>query len=166
MDQDLIDELMVQWRRERPDLDPSAMGIVGRVLRLAGHLERSVEATLKPFRLGLWQFDVLATLRRTGEPYRLSPKQLMRAVMLSSGAMTHRIDRLEAAGLVAREPDPSDRRGVLIALTPKGVQLVDQAIAARFDEARARIASLSTAEREALEHGLRKLLGSVEVSSA
>jgi DNA-binding MarR family transcriptional regulator len=165
MSQDLIDELMEQWRRERPELDPSAMGVVGRVLRLAGYLERSVEVALKPFGLSLWQFDVLATLRRAGKPYRLSPTQLMRAVMLSSGAMTNRLDRLETAGLVKREPDPNDRRGVLITLTPKGRQLADEAIQARFEEARARIASLSKSERRALERGLRRLLESVEGSA-
>lgn len=162
MELDAIDELMDHWREQRPDLDPSAMGVVGRILRLAGHLERSVENALKPFGLSLWQFDVLATLRRTGPPYRLSPTQLMQAVMLSSGAMTNRIDRLETAGLVKREPDPHDRRGVLITLTPKGLHLVDKVIVARFDEARASIAALSKTERKTLECGLRKLLNSAE----
>ena len=162
MDNDLIDELILQWRRERPELDPTAMGVVGRVLRLAAHLERSVEAALKPFGLSLWQFDVLATLRRTGKPYRLSPTQLMKAVMLSSGAMTNRLDRLETAGWVKREPDPHDRRGVLISLTPKGLKLVDEAIVARFDEARARTACLSKKEQDAVERVLRKLLVDVD----
>jgi DNA-binding MarR family transcriptional regulator len=158
----MIDELVAQWRRARPELDPSAMGIVGRTLRLAGHWERSVEAALKPFGLSLWQFDMLATLRRVGAPYSLSPTQLMQAVMLSSGAMTNRIDRLEAAGLVQREPDPQDRRSVWITLTSKGKRLIDEAIAARFEEARERIAPLTLAERRALERGLRKLLRTME----
>ncbi len=162
MSQDLIDDLLKQWRRERPELDPSAMGIVGRILRLAGHLQRGAEEALKPFGLSLWQFDVLATLRRSGAPYLLSPTQLMRAVMLSSGAMTNRLDRLESAGLVKRQPDPSDRRGVLITLTPEGHRLVDRAIVARFDQAQRTVASLSPAERDSLENGLRSLLGSVE----
>jgi len=162
MSDDLIDELIAQWRRERPDLDPVAMGVVGRVLRLAGCLQRSVERALAPFGLSLWQFDVLATLRRSGAPFRCSPTQLRRAVMLSSGAMTNRIDRLEAAGLVKRGPDPQDRRGVLIALTPKGRRLVDRAIIARFEEASQATASLSAAERGSLEEGLRKLLAAAE----
>lgn len=165
MSRDLIDDLVTQWRSQRPELDPSPMGIVGRVLRLAGHLERTVEEALKPFDLSLWQFDVLATLRRSGPPYRLSPTQLMRAVMLSSGAMTNRIDRLKAAGLVRREPDPHDRRGVLITLTQKGERLIDKVIVARFDEARDRIAALPPSDRRALESGLRKLLEGLEDSA-
>jgi len=91
METDPIDRLIGQWKRERPELDASPMAVVGRILRLAGVLERSVEETLRPFGLSLWQFDVLATLRRTGTPYRLSPTQLMKEVMLSSGAMMNRI---------------------------------------------------------------------------
>ena len=101
------------------------MGVVGRILRLAAGLQRRGEESLAPFNLSMWQFDVLATLRRAGAPFRLSPTQLMRAVMLTSGAMTNRLDRLETAGLVRREPDPADRRGLQIVLTSQGLKLVD-----------------------------------------
>jgi DNA-binding MarR family transcriptional regulator len=158
MDSDPIDGLIAQWKVERPDLDATPMGVAGRILRLAVRLERRVGATLSGFGLTLWQFDVLATLRRSGEPYRLSPTQLMHEVMLSSGAMTNRIDRLESKGLVRRRPQPTDRRSVQIELTAKGKQLVDRAVAARFDEAREVAGLLSSRERATLERSLRNLL--------
>ena len=162
MTSDPIEQLIQQWSRERPDLDASPMGVVGRVLRLAVRLERRVERVLADFGLTLWQFDVLATLRRTGAPFCLSPTDLMREVMLSSGAMTNRIDRLEAKGLVKREPDPGDRRGVQIILTPKGRRLVDRAIAARFEEAKEVVGFLTPRQRTTIEAGLGKILLEVE----
>lgn len=159
---DLIDKLISQWAKQRPDLDASPMGLVGRVLRLSLILQARVDETLKAFDLALWQFDVLATLRRFGSPYRMSPKQLLNEVMLSSGAMTNRIDRLESKGLVRRLPDPCDRRGVLIELTAKGLRLIDRAIEARFDEAREVKALLSAPECKALEAALRKVLTHLE----
>ncbi len=137
------------------------MGVVGRVLRLGGLLERRVEETLKPFGLTLWQFDVLATLRRTGKPFRLSPSELMKEIMLSSGAMTNRIDRLEAMGFVERRPEPSDRRSVQIVLTAKGKRLIDRVIPERFDWAAAVVDPLSDREQRSLEQMLRKLLQGV-----
>lgn len=165
MDADPIDRLVGQWKKERPDLDSTPMAVVGRVLRLSGLLQRSVEEVLRPFGLCLWQFDVLATLRRTGAPYQLSPTELMREVMLSSGAMTNRIDRLETMELVERKPDPSDRRSVQIALTRKGKRLVDRAIAVRFDEASSVVARLTATERSSLEQSLKKLLMAVQLSN-
>ncbi len=162
MDLDPIARLMEQWKVERPDLDASPMGVAGRILRLAGLLERRVEEALTPCDLSLWQFDVLVTLRRTGAPYRLSPTQLMREVMLSSGAMTNRIDRLEARGLVQRLPDPSDRRSVQIELTAEGKRLADEAVEARFEEAREVAELLKPRERESLEQGLSRLLLALE----
>jgi DNA-binding MarR family transcriptional regulator len=159
---DPIDRIIAQWQQERPDLDPTPMGTVGRILRLSTHLRERVEAALKPFELSLWQFDVLATLRRNGPPFRMSPKELMTDVMLSSGAMTNRLDRLEASGYIVRLPDPNDRRGVQIELTEQGRALVDQAIAARFSEATEVAAILDTKERTELEAALRKLLTALE----
>ncbi|MGH0035654.1 MAG: MarR family winged helix-turn-helix transcriptional regulator [Myxococcota bacterium] len=158
MPSDVIDQLLDQWAHERPDLDASPMGVVGRVLRLGAFLQRRVEAVLEPHDLTLWQFDVLATLRRSGKPFSLSPTQLMREVMLSSGAMTNRLDRLETRGLVRRRPDPDDRRGVRIELTAAGRRLIDKAIATRFDEAREVVDNLGQRERQSLESTLRKLL--------
>ena len=162
MKADVIDSLITQWSRERPDLDASAMGIVGRILRLAARLQRRGEEALEPFNLTMWQFDVLATLRRAGKPFRLSPTQLMHAVMLSSGAMTNRIDRLETAGLVKREPDSSDRRGLQIVLTSKGLAMIDRAIVARLQDAEDVVQRLNQRERQSLEPLLRKLLGEIE----
>lgn len=134
------------------------MAVVGRVLRLARRFEDSVEKALAPLDLALWEFDVLATLRRHGAPFRISASQLAHASMLTSGAMTNRIDRLEKRGLVQRLDDPSDRRGVLVALTNRGTELVDRAIVARFAEARSHVVDLSPTQRERLERTLRTLL--------
>ena len=133
MDTDLIDLLVSQWRSIRPELDPQPMRTSGRLLRVAKLLEQRTEAALRPFGLSLWQFDVLATLRRND--CDLSPGQLLSATMLTSGAMTHRLDRLETSELIERRPDPEDRRGVRVHLTKAGRKLVDQAIVARFEEA-------------------------------
>ncbi len=165
MKSDVIDSLIKQWSRERPDLDASAMGVVGRILRLAARLQRRGEAILEPFNLTMWQFDVLATLRRAGKPFRLSPTQLMHAVMLYSGAMTNRIDRLETAGLVKREPDSSDRRGLQIALTSKGLELINRAIEARLQDAEDVVQLLNHRDRQSLGPLLRKLLGEIEGNS-
>lgn len=159
---DAIDRLIGQWEHERPDLDAAPMGVVGRVLRLSLLLQGRVEAVLKPLGLTLWQFDVLVTLRRNGKPYRMSPTCLMHDVMLSSGAMTNRIDRLETMGLVKRLPDPDDRRGVLIELTDGGLKLADRAVALRFDEAKGVSDLLLVKERKTVETALRKLILNLE----
>jgi len=157
-DGDIVDESIEDWRRERPELDASSMGVVSRVLMLSHHLERSVNQVLAVYGLELWQLDVLATLRRVGPPFALSAGRLTRSVFLSSGAMTHRIDRLEQSGWVVRQPDPHDRRGVLISLTDKGRKLVDEAIGARFTEADESVRSLSPSDLKTLTDLLRTLL--------
>src|SRR5271163_4316349 len=119
MDKDVIDQMNALWQRERPDLDSAPLELVGRVIVIAQYLERSVDAALEPFGLSLGQFDILATLRRQGPQGKMTPTQLMKSVMLSSGGMTNRIDRLEQARLLRREEDPSDRRGVVVGLTRK-----------------------------------------------
>lgn len=154
---DQVDLFIEQWQRERPDLEPSPLAVVSRVLMLAKWLEQSADRALARFGLSLWQFDVLAALRRSGAPFRLSPTQLMQLVTLTSGAMTNRIDRLEEVGLVVREPDPSDRRGVLIRLTAEGRRLVDEAIAVRLEDARQNLAGFSRAEQKDLAGFLRRL---------
>lgn len=162
MDRDQVDLFVEQWSRERPDLNASALAVVSRVLMLSKLLEQSADRALACFDLSLWQFDVLAALRRSGEPFRLSPTQLMQLVTLTSGAMTNRIDRLENLGLVSREADLKDRRGVLIRLTPVGLKLVDEAIAVRLEDARRNLAALSKSEAEELSGLLRKLLLALE----
>ncbi len=157
---------MEQWSRERPDLDPAALSVVSRLLMLYRHLEQDADRALAIHGIALWQFDVLAALRRSGPPFVLSPTALTRLVTLSSGAMTNRIDRLEEMGLVARQEDPSDRRGVLIALTPKGRQLVDESVATRLAEARSLLAPLSPEEVETLAGLLRRLVISLRGQTA
>src|ERR1700751_5058411 len=110
---DRIDHILAQWKRERPDLDAQPMGIVGRIQRAAASLRPLLDKTHQESGLQGDSFDVLASLRRSGPPYQLTPTELYREMMLTSGAMTNRIDRLEEAGLVARRPDPDDRRGTL-----------------------------------------------------
>src|SRR5579863_10070674 len=125
--QDRIDRILAQWKRERPDLDTKAMGLVGRVQRAAAALRPRLDETHAGCGLQGESFDVLASLRRSGRPYQLTPTQLYREMMLTSGAMTNRIDRLEEAGLVSRRRDPQDRRGTLVRLTAKGKALIDSA---------------------------------------
>lgn len=158
MAQDLIDILIRQWKTERPDLNVEPMGVVGRVLRLATRLERRVSETLKPYGLTVGGFDILATLRRTGNPQGLTPTELMEAVMLSSGAMTNRIDRLEEQGLVERRPSPSDRRSLQVLLTAEGRKVVDEAVADRLDEAEDALCGLKAEERDQLADLLRAML--------
>lgn len=162
MNVDRVDGILAQWHRERPDLDVSPMGIVGRIGRLNKHLERGIQETFSEFGLNLGEFDVLATLRRSGQPYQLSPTELFNTLMVSSGTMTHRIDRLEQADLVKRIPDPSDRRGTLIELTNKGFNLIEKAIEAHVNNEHRLLNALEEPERQALVQLLRKLLVSFE----
>ncbi|TIT78469.1 MAG: MarR family transcriptional regulator [Mesorhizobium sp.] len=141
-----------QWRRERPDLDVSPMGVIGRLNEAASLISRERLAPLFA-RFGLQQgeFDVLATLRRSGAPYALTPTELYEATMVTSGAMTARLDRLEKAGLIRRAPHPSDRRGVVVELTAKGLALVEHQI----------LAGLTGQDRDMLARLLEKLIGSL-----
>ena len=165
MEQDFIDRVIKQWRSERPDLDAQAIAVVSRILRLAGHLERRANEALKSFDLPIWGFDVLATLRRHGAPYSMTPTELLRSTTLTSGAMTNRIDRLEELGLVAREADPDDRRSLRVKLTPSGLALIDQTTPVRFAEAKDALRGISRAEEKALADLLRKLLLTLEKQS-
>ncbi len=162
MEFDPVDRILGQWQRERPDLDVSPMGIVGRITRLAKHLERSIQEKFAEFGLTLGEFDVLATLRRSGQPYQLSPTELFNALMVTSGTMTHRLDRLEKAELIDRLPDPSDRRGTIITLTEKGFNLIEEAVTAHIANEHRILSALETSEREELIFLLRKLLVSFE----
>jgi DNA-binding MarR family transcriptional regulator len=157
-ERDLVDELLDQWKRERPDLDCKPMAVFGRLNRLDRVSNAAIEARLGEHGLSRGEFDVLATLRRRGEPYTLAPTALARWMMLSSAAMTNRVDRLEAAGLVERRPDPGDRRGVLVALTPDGKRVVDAAVADHVENERRLLEPLTAEEQQALNALLRKLL--------
>lgn len=157
-----VDELVEQWGRERPDLDRSSMAVVGRIERLAELLDEAFGPTLAGFGITRADFDVLATLRRSGKPYRLTPTALSRALMISSGGTTKRIDRLEARGLLQRSDDPNDRRGVVVELTPRGVKLVDDAVEAHVADEQRVLAPLRAADRKTLVRLLDALLEPLE----
>ncbi|MEM8963640.1 MAG: MarR family transcriptional regulator [Acidobacteriota bacterium] len=158
MTTDLLDSLLDDWRRERADLDPAAMAIVGRIIVLGEHFKKSVSEALAVHGLGYTDFDVLATLRRSGEPFQLRPAELLRAVLIQSGSLTACLDRLERSGWVARVATPGDRRGRSVQLTDAGRELIDRLIGVRFAEAADRIASLDSADQETLARLLRTLL--------
>jgi DNA-binding MarR family transcriptional regulator len=162
MQQDLLDSLIDDWKGQRPELDASAMGVVGRVLQLGRILEGRAGRALKKFDIHYTDLDVLATLRRSGPPFRLTPTKLRESVLITSGAMTAVLDRLEKAGLLVRVPDPSDRRVRAVELTPEGKQRIDKAIEVRFAEAEMALYALSPADREALVNLLRKLILSIK----
>ena len=159
---DHVDRILEQWNRERPDLDVAPMGLLGRIARLRTHLAREVEQTLAAHGLNSATFDVLATLRRSGPPYALSPGDLLATTMVSSGTMTNRLDQLEKAGLVVRSHNPEDRRSVIIALTEKGRTVVDEAVAAHVANQHRLVESLSSEERKQLDGLLRTFLGRFE----
>ncbi|MEL7061744.1 MAG: MarR family transcriptional regulator [Acidobacteriota bacterium] len=155
---DLIDTLQDDWRRERPDLDASAMGVVGRLVVLGELLKRRATDALSPFELGYSDLDTLATLRRSGPPFTLRPAALLNSVLIQSGSLTACLDRLERKGLVERVAIPGDRRGRAVRLAPAGRELVDRAIDARFLDATDSVAALDPTERATLETLLRRLL--------
>lgn len=159
---DTIDEMQDDWSEQRPDLDPEPMGVVLRIQALSKILGDQAAARLQEYDLQWWQYDVLSTLRRQGEPYTLAATELADINMLTSGAMTNRIDRLEKLGLVRRQNDPEDRRKVLVALTPRGLKLIDSAAAARFDAAMDALDGLSPRQRSALSDLLRLVLTAQE----
>jgi DNA-binding MarR family transcriptional regulator len=155
---DHVDRILAQWNRERPDLDVEPMGLLGRLARLRTHLAREIDKALAGHGLNSASFDVLATLRRSGPPYQLSPGDLIATTMVSSGTMTNRLDQLEKAGLIARSHNPDDRRSVIIALTPKGSALVDEAVTSHVANQHRLLENLSADERAALDGLLRKFL--------
>jgi DNA-binding MarR family transcriptional regulator len=159
---DHVDRILAQWNRERPDLDVEPMGLLGRIARLRTHLAREIEKALAAHGLNSASFDVLATLRRSGPPHRLSPGELIATTMVSSGTMTNRLDQLEKAGLIERSHNPDDRRSVIIALTPKGFALVDEAVASHVANQHRLVEGLGVEERSALDGLLRKFLAEFE----
>lgn len=153
---------MEQWQRERPDLDVSPMGVIGRLNEASALIARDRLAPLfARFGLQPGEFDVLATLRRSGAPYALTPTELYEATMVTSGAMTARLDRLEKAGLIRRAPHPSDRRGVVVELTAKGRELIDEALAAHVANEHQILSGLTSEDREMLAKLLEKLIVSL-----
>jgi DNA-binding MarR family transcriptional regulator len=155
---DEIDRIVEQWNRERPDLDTSPTHTLQRITRLSLLQGVSFARVFAPYGISFGEYLVLAALRRAGPPYRMNPTSLFNSVILSSGAMTNRLDRLEAMGLVERQLDPADRRGRLVALTDRGRGLVDEAVVDHLENERRLLGALDAGEREHLAGLLRKLL--------
>ncbi len=155
---DEVDDLVAAWRRERPDLDVAPLEVLSRVTRLARHLDRARGQAFSRHGLEGWEFDVLAALRRSGEPYRLPPGRLLQQTLVTSGTMTNRIDRLAARGLVERHPSLDDRRSVLVQLTEAGAAKVDAALIDLLAHERRILADLEPADAELLATLLRRVL--------
>ncbi|HTU94383.1 MAG TPA: MarR family transcriptional regulator [Solirubrobacteraceae bacterium] len=161
-DEDHVDRIVREWAEEYPALGTDAMALIGRLLRIARYLERDVELELGSFGLSISEFNALSALRRRGQPYALSPTELSRGLMLSSGGMTKLIERLEARGLVIRTPDATDGRGVVVALTQAGRELQEAAIEAHVVNENELLGPLDGDTREELTRILRTLLVAFE----
>lgn len=159
---DAVASILQQWQRERPDLDASPMGIIGRLGRCTALLRGRLDETFAHFGLSNWEFDVLATLRRAGSPYCLAPTTLFRTLMITSGTMTRQLQQLEGRALISRLPNPDDARSQLVQLTANGLALIDEAVTAHVANEHAILAPLSAAQREQLEQGLIQLLSILE----
>ncbi|AXE85942.1 MarR family transcriptional regulator [Streptomyces sp. Go-475] len=159
---DPVDAIIEQWAEVRPDLDTTAMEVFGRVNRISHAMADRATKVYAAFGISRGEFDVLATLRRSGEPYTLSPRQLSATLMLTTGGMTGRLDKLERAGLLRRSPDPHDRRGLHVTLTDKGLALVDEAVGAGLAAQTEALSALDAEQAGQLAGLLRELLRSAE----
>ncbi|MFF3329507.1 MarR family winged helix-turn-helix transcriptional regulator [Streptomyces sp. NPDC002888] len=160
---DPVDAIIEQWAAVRPDLDTRAMEVFGRVYRLSRTMGDRVEQAYARFGIARGEFDVLATLRRAGEPYTLSPRQLSATLMLTTGGMTGRLDKLERAGLLRRSPDPHDRRALHVTLTDQGLALVDEAVGAGLAvQTEALANALNEEQADQLADLLRELLAGTQ----
>lgn len=159
---DRIDQARGEWARECPGLDTSPMEIIGRILRTEHLADARIRTVLRQEGLDRGGLDVLATLRRSGSPYQLTPTRLYQELVLTSGAMTHRVDALARAGLVERIPDPRDRRSSLVGLTERGREVAGRAMAAHMACEAAMITPLPETDRPALAELLKKLLSGIE----
>ena len=158
---DRVDSILEQWASERPDLDASPIGIFGRISRIDRLFEQSMAEFLRPHGLTLGLFDVLAALRRNGEPFQAKPSDLAAMTMLTSGGMTGRLDQLENLNLVLRVPDPDDRRVMMAQLSPQGRNLIDRLMGEYLERERDRLEWLQTGEPEEFAGYLRKLEASL-----
>jgi len=161
-DKDPVDAIVEQWAAVRPDLDTAAMEVFGRIFRLSRAMGDRMEKAYVPYGISRGEFDVLATLRRAGEPYTLSPRELSATLMLTTGGMTGRLDKLERAGLLRRSPDPHDRRGLQVTLTEKGLTLIDEAVGSGLTTQTAALSGLTPEQSTQLADLLRKLLTTTE----
>ncbi|MET3983833.1 MarR family transcriptional regulator [Streptomyces sp. PvR034] len=158
-EKDAVDAIAAQWNAVRPDLDVTPMAVFGRIYRISKAMGDAMDRTYARYGISRGEFDVVATLRRSGEPYTLSPRQLSATLMLTTGGMTGRLDKLEKAGLLRRSPDPHDRRGLQVTITERGLALIDEAVTAGLEVQRAGLAGLDDDEVAVLTALLRKLLG-------
>lgn len=156
-----MDTILAQWQQERPDLDTSPMAVIGRLSSAARLVDVELRRTFAVHGLDSAAFDVLATLRRSGEPYRLSPGELTRSAMVTSGAITQRLDRLEDRGLVARAASAEDGRGVRVSLTPAGLELIDRALPDHVANEERLLHGLTARQRDDVVKALRVLLESI-----
>jgi DNA-binding MarR family transcriptional regulator len=159
---DRVEALVSQWEKERPDLDLETMALAARLLGVGRMIDARIGALAAEHEMTLGDGDILLTLRRSGRPYRLLPTQLTESLLVSSGTMTNRLDRLERRGLVERVPNPEDRRSVEVALTERGRKLVDAVVGEHVAREREMLAPLSPRERETLTRILRKLAAHIE----
>ncbi|MFE5806425.1 MarR family winged helix-turn-helix transcriptional regulator [Streptomyces sp. NPDC056491] len=160
-DKDAVDAITAQWFAVRPDLETAPMAVFGRIYRIARAMGDAMEECYARFGISRGEFDVVATLRRSGEPYTLSPRQLSATLMLTTGGMTGRLDKLEKAGLLVRKPDPHDRRGLQVTVTDRGLALIDEAVGAGLEVQRAALTGLTDEEVAVLTGLLRRLLAGV-----
>lgn len=158
---DHVDEIVEQWNQERPDVDVSAMAIIGRLSRLEQTIRPRLNAVFAQHDLESWEFDVLATLLRNGEPHQLTPGQLLDSMMITSGTTTHRVDRLEQRGLVKRSKSPTDGRQVLVTLTKAGLRTIDAALVDHAANELAIVEALQPDQRDQLVELLRILLHTI-----
>lgn len=159
---DSVELLIAQWQRERPELDTRVPSIVARILRLSSRLKKSAEIWHKPLGLN-WEIgEILIALRRSGSPFQLSPTSLSRSLLLTSGAMTNRLDRAESAGLVIRLPDPGDRRGTMVRLTTKGLKIADKAVTVYYEHVSDLLTVFDNDEASQLAALLSRLLHRLE----
>jgi DNA-binding MarR family transcriptional regulator len=162
---DHVDRIIREWVEELPDLDTDAIALIGRIMRASRLLQLEVERSLANFDLTINEFNTLNALRRAGSPYRLPPKEVGVSLLFSSGGLTKLLERLETRGLVAREPDPNDGRGVLVSLTPAGRDLQDRAMRAHQVNEEELLTPLTRSQREDLSSILRDLLIAFEASA-
>lgn len=157
-DADQVDAVLSRWASERPDINATPLAVSARILLLSRILSDRCDVALGALGLTLWQYDVLAALRRAGSPFQLSPTELARAVTLSTAAMTNRLDRLEAKGWIQRKDAPSDRRSLLIQLTESGRELIDRALPIRVESDRRTLRALPPESQVELSTLLRRAL--------
>ena len=161
-----MDEILAQWRRERPDLNVAPLGLYGRLFRVVHLSNDALAKGLAQYGLQPGWFDLLAALRRAGAAYELNPTQLMRATLLSSSGMTKRLDRMEAAGMIERHPDPHDRRGTLVRLTRRGKSVIDRAVDTHVINEERLLGALTAAERRTLDGLLKSVLVELEQAAS